>query len=433
MDNAGVRSLGDDRRAGAPMRVVAAGDSARMDKRSAEEEDEGWTPAGGSKTRPRGTSSRPEHTLDSRQQSDLVRSIQGLRSGAPHLSAHTVLSTWQRNALAGSVVVLVGCLLMDAVLTLQLLIGLASVGYCFTVVYRIVLVRGGMASRYLVRVSDADAWAVPDDELPIYTVLVPAYREPEVIGKVIRSVAALEYPTDRLDVRLLLEADDEETIAAADRELGHPSVRKVLVPPVQPRTKPKACNFGLLTAPGEFVTIYDAEDRPEPLQLRRAVVALRRLGARYACVQAQLGYFNAHQNRITRWFAVEYGNWFRLLLPGLVSVGARASRGHKQSLPSRPAAGRGLMGRLQRHGGRRSRHPAGPARLPNRGSRFRDRRGGKQRLYKLGEAAQPLVQGVSANLVGSHAFARSNKSRTWLAWRTRPTPVRCWHAPHRAD
>jgi cellulose synthase/poly-beta-1,6-N-acetylglucosamine synthase-like glycosyltransferase len=94
------------------------------------------------------------------------------------------------------------------------------------------------------------------------------------------------------------------------------------VPPGEPRTKPKACNVGLMRSRGELVTIFDAEDRPEPLQLRRAVVAFRRLGPRVACLQARLSYHNAEQNVLTRWFTVEYDTWFRWLLPGLMATGA---------------------------------------------------------------------------------------------------------------
>jgi cellulose synthase/poly-beta-1,6-N-acetylglucosamine synthase-like glycosyltransferase len=132
-------------------------------------------------------------------------------------------------------------------------------------------------------------------------------------------MAAIEYPADKLDIKLLLEVDDAETIAAAQEALSRFPLSIVLVPEAEPRTKPKACNYGLQLADGEFVTIYDAEDRPDPLQLRKAVVALRRLGPGYACVQARLGYFNGQQNMITKWFSIEYGAWFRLLLPGLVS------------------------------------------------------------------------------------------------------------------
>ncbi|NED70519.1 glycosyltransferase, partial [Streptomyces sp. SID10244] len=91
----------------------------------------------------------------------------------------------------------------------------------------------------------------------------------------IGAMESLEYPHDKLQVLLLLEEDDEPTIAAA-REVGeNDMVTVVLVPPAQPRTKPKACNYGLHFATGDIVTIFDAEDLPDPLQLRRAVASFR--------------------------------------------------------------------------------------------------------------------------------------------------------------
>ncbi len=69
------------------------------------------------------------------------------------------------------------------------------------------------------------------------------------------------------------------------------------------------------------MTIYDAEDRPEPLQLRRAVDAFRRAGPRTVCLQARLQYYNARQNMLTRWFTVDYTTWFAIFLPGLASFG----------------------------------------------------------------------------------------------------------------
>ena len=105
--------------------------------------------------------------------------------------------------------------------------------------------------------------------------LVPAYNEPEVVGDLIGAMAALEYPADKLQVLLLLEADDDVTIAAA-KECGESdAITIVLVPPADPRTKPKACNYGLHFATGDIITIFDAEDLPEPLQLRRVVAAFR--------------------------------------------------------------------------------------------------------------------------------------------------------------
>ena len=170
----------------------------------------------------------------------------------------------------------------------------------------------------MVRVSDAAALAVPESDLPIYTVLVPAYREPEVMVYLIRALDRLAYPIDRLDVKLLLEADDEASIAAANWAITGNHIQVVCVPPAEPRTKPKALNYGLQLAKGEFVTVFDAEDRPDPLQLRKAVVAMRAAPQELGCLQARLGYFNPDQNLITRWFTMEYATWFSQFLPGLV-------------------------------------------------------------------------------------------------------------------
>ena len=252
----------------------------------------------------------------------LDRSLVGLRQAAPEMSAYTVLSRRQKLGLIIAGVVLLAAAVANLMLTLQIVVALGTVMYGATLIYRLLLVRRGLQGSHMARVSDEEALAVPDDQLPVYSVLVPAYREPEVISKIISAITRLNYPADKLDVRLLLEADDEATITAARASIVDTPITIVLVPPAEPRTKPKACNFGLQSATGDLVTIFDAEDRPEPLQLRRAVVALARLGEDFACVQARLGYFNARQNLVTRWFTIEYGTWFRFLLPGLVSVGA---------------------------------------------------------------------------------------------------------------
>src|SRR5207245_736963 len=111
-----------------------------------------------------------------------------------------------------------------------------------------------------------EAAATADSELPFYTVLVPAYHEQEVIPRTIRALEALDYPADRLDVKLLLEEDDRASIETALATCPAPHIEVLIVPNAVPQTKPKACNFGLQFARGDLVTIYDAEDRPEPLQ-----------------------------------------------------------------------------------------------------------------------------------------------------------------------
>ena len=96
-----------------------------------------------------------------------------------------------------------------------------------------------------------------------------------------------------------------------------------MVPHSLPKTKPKACNYAmsLPDLDGEMITLYDAEDVPDPLQLRRAVVAFRRVPADVGCLQARLGYFNERQNLLTRWFSMEYDQWFGAVLPAVQQAG----------------------------------------------------------------------------------------------------------------
>ena len=256
---------------------------------------------------------------DAEQEWALDRSINGLRDDDPLNSASVPIMGWQKAALAAVGVVIVGCGIWSPMGTVVVLIGICTLGYVATMADRVMIFRKGLESRPIV-VSDEEARAIPDVDLPPYTILVPAYNEPEVVDDLIGAMAALEYPKEKLQVLLLLEADDDVTIAAARRCAEVDAITIVLVPPAEPRTKPKACNYGLHFATGEVVTIYDAEDLPEPLQLRRVVAAFARLPEDVACIQAKLAYHNGHQNLLTGWFTAEYGLWFGYLLPGLMST-----------------------------------------------------------------------------------------------------------------
>jgi len=176
------------------------------------------------------------------------------------------------------------------------------------------------------RISEDAISKLDPATLPIYTILVPMYKEPEVAQKIARAVTELDYPLDRLDVKLLLEEDDPETRKKIEEVMDQlPKCVEVIVcpkvPKGQPKTKPRACNWGLDRARGEFLVIYDAEDRPEGDQLKKAVAAFRTLeaagGKNIVCLQAKLNYFNARQNALTRFFTLEYTTWFDLFLPGL--------------------------------------------------------------------------------------------------------------------
>lgn len=250
------------------------------------------------------------------QRRALHEAVAGLRERHPESSATPPFVRWQWMTLAVIGVLLVAGGVLAPRVTAIVVTSAVSLLYLATIVQRVQLFVTGLDASAIMRVSDADARAVPESELPTYTVLVPAYGEPEVVAQLIENLGSLDYPVDKLEIMLLLEADDDETVAAARSAGITAPMRLVLVPPAEPRTKPKACNYGMQFASGEIVTIYDAEDKPDPLQLRRAAVLFAR-HPELACIQAELAFHNSTQNLLTGWFTAEYGLWFGYLLPGL--------------------------------------------------------------------------------------------------------------------
>jgi len=156
---------------------------------------------------------------------------------------------------------------------------------------------------------------------PTYTILCPLYKETVIVPQFVEAIKALHYPLEKLQVLFLTEENDSETRATLDRMHLPASFIILTVPKGVPQTKPRACNFGLLQAKGQFIVIFDAEDKPEPYQLKKAVLTFANHGPEVACVQAKLNYYNTEQNLLTRWFTAEYSTWFDIMLPGLQSTG----------------------------------------------------------------------------------------------------------------
>lgn len=157
----------------------------------------------------------------------------------------------------------------------------------------------------------------PDRSLPVYTIVVPLYRERGVLARLTGALAKLDYPLTKLDIKLVVEADDRETRDALAR-MALPGAFEIVVAPAgRPRTKPRALNVALPLARGAFTVVYDAEDVPEPDQLRLAVAAFARSEPDVACLQARLVIDNTADNWLTRFFTVEYATLFDVINPGL--------------------------------------------------------------------------------------------------------------------
>jgi cellulose synthase/poly-beta-1,6-N-acetylglucosamine synthase-like glycosyltransferase len=156
-----------------------------------------------------------------------------------------------------------------------------------------------------------------DYELPAYTVLVAMYREARVLPDLVEGLMSLNYPAAKLDIKLVLEEVDAETLAAA-RALHLPAhIQIVIVPDGSPRTKPRALNYALQFATGDLLVIYDAEDRPEPDQLMKAAAHFRLARPEVVCLQARLTFDNASENWLAKQFTIEYASLFGGMLPML--------------------------------------------------------------------------------------------------------------------
>jgi cellulose synthase/poly-beta-1,6-N-acetylglucosamine synthase-like glycosyltransferase len=159
---------------------------------------------------------------------------------------------------------------------------------------------------------------VSDDKLPIYTIICALYREANVVDNLVAIIS--DYPPEKLDVKFVLEADDRDTRRALDElDLG-PPFAIITAPPIGPRTKPKALNVALPFVRGSFIVVFDAEDVPEPDQLRRPFDAFTAADARLACLQASLTIDNTTDSWLARMFTASYAGQFDALLPGLAAL-----------------------------------------------------------------------------------------------------------------
>ena len=163
---------------------------------------------------------------------------------------------------------------------------------------------------------------IPDAELPVYSVLVPLFRESKIVEQTIASLKALDYPAAKLDIKLILEAEDGALCKSLEDMRLPAHMEVIAVPKLSPQTKSRALSYALPFARGELLVVYDAEDIPAADQLRRIAGAFAVAPKTVACLQTQLSFWNRNENWLTRQSALEYAFQFKLLFPRLAKTGA---------------------------------------------------------------------------------------------------------------
>lgn len=232
-------------------------------------------------------------------------------------SAFETLTKGQKIYWSALLIAVAALLYIDTHFTLVMLVGILTYIYLSDFIFTLLVIYRSFSKRSDISFTNEELVEINDNSLPKYTILCPLYKEWEVIEQFTKAIEIIDWPKDKLEVLLLLEEDDVKTINKA-YDLNLPSYFKIeVVPHSFPKTKPKACNYGLNKATGEYIVVYDAEDKPDPLQLKKAFLGFKRLSEEVVCLQSKLNYYNQDQNILTRLFTAEYSYWFNIALPGL--------------------------------------------------------------------------------------------------------------------
>ncbi len=270
-----------------------------------------------------------------------------------------------------------------------------------------------IAALDLGRVAPRRPPPVPEEaERPIYTVLVPLRHEADMIRQVVAALDRLDWPRERLDIKLVIDADDTATLAVARAHAAEAPYEVVEVPAGGPRTKPMALQYALTFARGAFVTVYDAEDRPHPGQLAEAWRTFRAAPRSLACLQAPLVIDNDGDHPLAALFAIEYAALFDGLLPALADRGLPLPLGGTSNHFRRDA--------LERVGGWDPHNVTEDADLGIRLARFR---------YRTGTITLPTLEAAPTGLrVWLRQRVRWMKGwmQTWLVHMRHP--LRLWRS-----
>jgi cellulose synthase/poly-beta-1,6-N-acetylglucosamine synthase-like glycosyltransferase len=154
---------------------------------------------------------------------------------------------------------------------------------------------------------------------PKISVLIPAYKEKEVLEECVKKLYEADYPREKLDVILLTEKDDLETNEIAERLKEKYQLKHIIVEQTEePRGKPRALNQGLKYAEGDIVGVIDAEDIISPHLFK--MVAYKIGIEDFDAIQGILDMANCYDGWKNLQFRAEYGYWFRNYLPALAKL-----------------------------------------------------------------------------------------------------------------
>ena len=187
----------------------------------------------------------------------------------------------------------------------------ALLGLCFYGVHRIWLIRCLFAES---RTNQARPAAYSGTELfPFVTIQLPLFNERFVAVRLLDAAARLDWPTDRLEIQVLDDSNDD-TCGLVDERVARWREQGITITVVRRSHrggyKAGALAHGLTTARGEFVAVFDADFIPPRDFLHATIPWLRDPGV--GMVQTRWSFCNADHSWFTGIQALLLGPHFSI-------------------------------------------------------------------------------------------------------------------------
>jgi cellulose synthase/poly-beta-1,6-N-acetylglucosamine synthase-like glycosyltransferase len=139
------------------------------------------------------------------------------------------------------------------------------------------------------------------EEIPFVTIQLPVYNELYVMKRLLKNIAKINYPTDKLEIQVLDDSTDESVEMTAKhikkvQELGIDiqHIRRTN----RQGYKAGALKEGLKTAKGEFIAIFDADFLPKPNWLYETVPYFK--DPQIGVVQTRWSHINRNYSTLTK-------------------------------------------------------------------------------------------------------------------------------------
>lgn len=246
--------------------------------------------------------------------------VNGLYNKYPNLSAKSLSYKKILTGFLCFIFILTSLFFWNATITLTAIIVVINVFYLITFLVKSgVFILGFVLRKKFKKTREYKK--LENKNLPVYTILIPLYHEKKTIKNLLKAIGCFDYPQEKLDIKLILEEDDADTIEYVTSLENTYNFHKIIVPHSQPKTKPKACNYALQFAKGKYVTIFDAEDLPKKFQLKQIIYKFQNSDENLVCIQAQLNYYNRKEHLLAKLFSIEYSGWFDFMIKGLDYLG----------------------------------------------------------------------------------------------------------------